>query len=832
MKVNFKTFIFLLLIISALLLLFAVNSITYIFSKIFITKEKQNEYEAIIEIFEEYFKRSIRNNENFLKKTIELIKYENSFEEKKRQIERLLEFYPSIKYFIIFNNEGYIKEIYPFKKEALNLYLGNNTIFKNLGKGSILGPYTFLVDKKSYYIQYMQVSNGFAIILFDIPDFNSFLKALKDKDYFSFLVDASGNIIAHHDETLVMERANIKMFSDDLNEIKETKKPREFNIKDQKLFLYSKFIPFLNNYIFIGNEYSRAFWEYDIFIKQLLWLLLIFTLLSIVISLFASNFLEKPLKEIFKMINSIKKQNYDVYPSNTYFLEFNLLAESLSEMGKVISDREDKLARIFEASRDAIAISTLDGELLDINPSGVKMFGYKDKSEMKNIKTPDLYLNLDDRKKIIEKLNKTGYVENFEVKFKKSDGSIFHGLITSSLVRDKDGNPLFLLSVIKDITEKIKIQQQLFQSQKMESIGRLTGSIAHDLNNMLTVISSNNQLIKLYAKDNEKIQKYTDGISNAVEKTKDFIKKLLSFSKKQILEFKNYDINEVIKEEVKLFKPTIREDIKLEVAFFKEPLHVNIDRTQFTQVLLNLLINAIEAMPEGGSIKISVDRKIIEKEVADKYPRVKEGDFACISFSDTGKGIPEEIRDKIFEPFFTTKESGTGLGLSTVYNIVEQHKGFINVYSEIDKGTTFKIYIPITEATKDREEQQIEFHSIEKKRILLIEDNNDVRIAIEDLLKKYGFEVFSFSNGLEFIEKFEQYKDKFDICLSDVIMPKMSGLELYKKLKEIKPDIKFIFMTGYANNIEQVNALIREGLKIISKPFSMKELIEKIREIQ
>ncbi len=199
-------------------------------------------------------------------------------------------------------------------------------------------------------------------------------------------------------------------------------------------------------------------------------------------------------------------------------------------MGRTIAEREMELSKLFETSRDAIVFSTLDGKLLNINPQGLKIFGYKDKNQIESV--TDFYYNIEDRKRILEKIIKEGYVESFEVKLKRADRSLFYGLISSSLVRDEKGNPLFLISTIKDITEKIKMQEQLFQSQKMESIGRLAGSIAHDLNNMLTVISSNNQLIQLYNKDNEKIKKYTEGIANAVDKTKDFIKKTSCLFKK------------------------------------------------------------------------------------------------------------------------------------------------------------------------------------------------------------------------------------------------------------------------------------------------------------
>ncbi len=827
---NFKTFIFILLLIFAVSLIISTNAYIYIFSKILITRDKQNEYEAIIETFQQYFEGNIKDNEIFLNSVRNIIERETNSKERKVQLQRLLELNPSVKYIIIFSKNGFIKKIYPERKDALNLYLGNSPIFLDIGKALFSGPHVFLIDRKSYYAQSLKFRDDYISILVDLPDFNSYLKGLNKKGYVSFVVDNKGKIIAHYEESFVNEGMNIKMLISDLYEIRETDTPKEFTIKDKKYLLYSKYIPPLDKYIFMGNEYRRAFAEYNIFKEQILWLVLFFIMIAFALSLVVSNFIQKPFFELFGLIDNIKKRNKNLSFTKTYFLEFNNLAENISDMGREIAEIEEKLVKLFETSRDAIIISDIKGQILEINPAGLQMFGYENKEQIESALA--FYSKPSDRSRFIEQVMQKGYIENYEIKAKRKDGSYFYALLSSSLVRDERNEPLFFISVAKDITEKLRIQQQLFQAQKMESLGKLVGTIAHDLNNMLTVVSSNNQLIQIHTKEDEKIGKYTEGIAVAVGKIRDFIKQLLAFSKRQVFEFKIYDLNEVIQEEIKLLKPALREDVTLKVKTYSEPLYVSLDVTQFTQVLLNLLVNSLEAMPNGGEISISLERKRIEKIVADSYPRVKEGVFACVSFSDTGKGIPEEIIDKIFEPFFTTKESGTGLGLSTVYSIVEQHKGFINVYSELGKGTTFRIYLPLTDKEKETSLKIENKITVEKRRILLVEDNPEVRTAIEELLRKYGFEVHSFASGVELIEKFDYYIDRFDVCLSDIIMPRMNGLELYRKLKQTKPDIKFLFMTGYAENIEQINELTKEGLKVLSKPFSIDEFVQKIREIE
>jgi len=555
-------------------------------------------------------------------------------------------------------------------------------------------------------------------------------------------------------------------------------------------------------------------------------------MLSIAISLILSKVLLKPVKEILKIIQKIKEGQYNVTPYKSGLEELDIVSYNLSQMAKIIYDREVKLQKIFDASVDAIILSTPEGDIIDINDSGIKMFGLESKEEAIKLKTQQIYQDKSHRLKVLKELEQKGYVKDFEVTFKRKNGEIFYALLSSSVVRDEKGGILFIVSSIKDITEKRKLQEQLFQAQKMESIGRLTGSIAHDFNNILSMISGSNQLIQLLTKDNPQIQRHTETITKGVERARDFIKKLLVFTKSQPMEFKVYDINEIIKEEIKIFKPTLREDISMEFEPFDKPLPVNLDRTQFTQILLNLTVNAMEAMPEGGVIKIVVEHKKFDPDAVKSYPFAKEGDYACISFTDTGKGIPKDIMDKIFDPFFTTKSEGTGLGLATVYSIVQQHGGFINVYSEEGKGTIFRIYFPLTESKEKVSEEKEEDMPIEIRSIFLVEDNNEVRAVVEEMLKSIGLNVMSFSSGFEALEKFKETKEQIDLCLFDVVMPSIGGVELYKKFREIKPDVKVLFMTGYANNVAQINELIKEGMKILHKPFTISDFKKKISEIK
>ncbi len=812
-----------------LITIISVNSAIFHLSQTYFLEEKKGNYDILISNLQNSLNKLIEVKKQIISEITKIIADEKNSEEKKNKINLFLKLNPSIKYILIFDKEGYLEEIYPFRKDALKLYFGSTKMFNDIRKHSFSGPHTFLIDRNTYYAQSNAFNSKHIVILFDPIDFNSPLKELYKKGYCASIVDENGRIIGHGNEILAEEGTNIKTRINLLNNIEEMSKPNMFFVNGQKKLVYSKYLESINKYIFLCEDWKQAFFQFNLIKRQLFILFLIYIVLAIPISFMIAEFLKQSLSKVSQALKAIKNHNYNVTLERTIFKEFNEFSENLIEIAKDLAKKEEKISKLFLFANDAIIISSLDGEVQEINPFGCKIFGYKNPSEIDNISK--LFLNPEDFYRIKNEILNKGYLENSDFKFISKDGNTIYGLISCSLAKDEKGNPVFLILFIKDITDRIKMQEQLFQAQKMESIGRLAGSIAHDLNNMLTVISSNNQLIQLYTKDNEKIKKYTEGISAAVDKTKDFIRKLLTFSKRQIYETKIYDINEVLREEIKLLKPTIREDIILSFEMASEPLYVNMDRNQFTQVLLNLLVNAMEAMPEGGNIKISISKSFIDKYTTQINPDLKEGAFVCISFSDTGFGIPEEIRDKIFEPFFTTKPQGTGLGLSTVYNIIKQHGGFINVYSEVGIGTTFKIYLPLSDKAAVVEESISEDIKFDKMRILLIEDNQDVRTALEDLLKKFGFQIYSFSNPLDLLDNFNEYRDKFDLCLSDVVMPKMNGLQLYRKLKELKPDIKFIFMTGYANNIKEINEALKEGMKIIQKPFDIKEFLRKIKEL-
>lgn len=833
MKKTFKIYTFLTLISTSILLIFFINTIIFIIAKKQMKKEKSKEYETTIKTVSYYIDRIIEEKSKDLNVISGYLKSQEKFENKINQIINFLSINTDIKYTLIVDNKGIVRYTFPLKEFILGIDLSNDPIVKKSGKVSFYGPYVSIIDKKPYYIMSKKLTETTILIFIDIPEINSLIETLESQGYYGFIVDDKGFAIAHVNDEIVKQGLNLSHYDFIKKGIEGIEEMIEADLDDKKFMFLARKIPKTEYTFFIGNEYYEALSSFYVLRGKIIYIILLITIFLFPLSLLISRRFIKPVHNIISMTEKLKKGEYNIPKAKSNINELEEISEAIYEMNKIISDREITLRKIFEASKDAIVISNFEGYILDFNDAAAKMFGFNDKNGVSpELKKDILYYNdISDRNFILDKLIEKESIENYEVIFKKKDGTLFYGLISSTLVKDEKGKVLFIVSTIKDMTDKRKLQEQLFQAQKMESIGRFASSIAHDFNNILSIIHGSNQLIQMHTKNNPQIEKYTSSITNGVEKARDLIRKLLAFSKKQPLNPKISDLNEVIKEEIKLIKPSIREDIILELKTSNSPLLVNLDRTQFTQIILNLTVNAIDAMPDGGKITISTEEKNFEHEDKKIYPFIREGDYACINFSDTGIGIPEEIKNKIFEPFFTTKVDGTGLGLATVYGIVQQHNGFMTVYSEEGKGTTFKIYLPLSAYSKKYQEEKDNNNEISIKNILLVEDNNEVRTIVEEMLKINGFEVYSFSNGSEALNQFEEIKNIIDLCLFDIIMPSMGGFELYKKIKEIKPNIKVLFMTGYADDLSQIRTIIKEGQQVINKPFSIAELRRKIKEI-
>ena len=406
----------------------------------------------------------------------------------------------------------------------------------------------------------------------------------------------------------------------------------------------------------------------------------------------------------------------------------------------------------------------------------------------------------------------------------------------------KKGEKEFLV-IVRDITENKKLERQLVQAQKMETVGTLAGGIAHDFNNILTVINGYCEIGLNKAKENKPVINEIKSIYDATKRAIKLVSQLLAFSRKQLISPRVLDLNKMISDLYDMLKRLISEDIHLEFKFNEKDLKIRIDPSQLEQILVNLVVNAKDAIEEKGNkakekkITIETGLVFIDNEYVKEHPGSREGEFVVISVSDTGIGMSKEVRDKVFEPFFTTKEvgKGTGLGLSTVYGIVKQNNGFVYIYSEEGEGTSVKVYFPRVKGTAGESIKKKKIKRIDKKgrgeTILIVEDSDDVRMFLKDALESLGYNVVESSNGREALEVFNKMKSEIDLVITDLVMPEMNGKELSDRISEIKKDVKIIFTSGYTKNHIAHRGIIKEGITLLQKPYSLNELSEKIRDI-
>jgi two-component system cell cycle sensor histidine kinase/response regulator CckA len=502
---------------------------------------------------------------------------------------------------------------------------------------------------------------------------------------------------------------------------------------------------------------------------------------------------------------------------------------------EALLESEQNYRALFEESKDIIYMSTPDGKFLDINPAGIELFGYPSKEEILQINIAnDLYANPDDREKFQQVLARDGYVKDYEVVIKRRDGEHIIVLLTSTAVQDEKGEIIAYRGIMKDITERKRLEQQLLQAQKMEAVGQLAGGVAHDFNNILTAIIGFGTLLKIETGKDELLRSYVTQILTSAERAATLTQALLAFSRRQIISPTPLNLNEIIQRVERLLSRLIGEDIELSTFLTDKDLTVMADSGQIETVLMNLATNARDAMPDGGSLIIKTERIELDHEFIKAHGYGKPGFYALISVEDTGLGMDDKTKERIFEPFFTTKEvgKGTGLGLAMVYGIIKQHNGYINVYSEPRKGSIFKIYLPLIKSKV--EEAEPVAHPVLKggtETVIVAEDDAQVRELIKEVLEGLGYKVMEAEDGEDALKVFNENKDRIQLLILDVVMPKKNGKEVYNEIGKVRPDIKAIFISGYNADIIHQKGILEEGLDFISKPILPDELLRKVREV-
>jgi two-component system cell cycle sensor histidine kinase/response regulator CckA len=426
--------------------------------------------------------------------------------------------------------------------------------------------------------------------------------------------------------------------------------------------------------------------------------------------------------------------------------------------------------------------------------------------------------------------------------FRRKDGTTFPVLIEDRLLQNEEGKIVGIRAALQDITERkeaeekmVSLQEQLRQSQKMEAVGRLAGGIAHDFNNLLTVIQGHCEISLLQFQGNNPLREDIVEIKKAADRAGNLTRQLLAFSRRQIMEMKVIDLNALLRELEKMLRRVMGEDVELVTVLDEHLGKIKMDPGQMEQVVLNLAINARDAMPSGGKFILETTNVSLDEKYARSHIGVEAGRHVMLSVTDTGSGMSLQVKERLFEPFFTTKEKGkgTGLGLSTVYGIIKQSSGNIWVYSEPGHGSTFKIYLPRVDEQADNLFRRDDTVSMlyGNETVLLVEDEPSVRGLAARVLRKQGYNVLEAVNGGEALQIADTYSGKIDLLLTDVVMPQIGGKELYDQLKPLRADLKVLFTSGYTETAIVQQGNLPPGVAFLQKPFSPIFLTHKVREL-
>jgi PAS domain S-box-containing protein len=480
--------------------------------------------------------------------------------------------------------------------------------------------------------------------------------------------------------------------------------------------------------------------------------------------------------------------------------------------------------------------SSVDGTFLDVNPALIAMLGYESTEEVLRLDPKqDVFLAPEEQIRLMEEFQQKGRLDGIEVRWKRRDETAITVRLSGRAVTAEDEPDKVLEIIAEDVTERRALEEQFRQAQKMEAVGRLAGGVAHDFNNLLLVVSGYTEVLLEALKPEDELYPKAQAIQQAADRATTLTRQLLAFSRKQMLELKVVDVNAIVSDMERLLRPLIGENVELTTRLLPNLGHTRADAGQLEQVIMNLVVNAKDAMPQGGRITIQTSGVKFEQGARLEHSLVPPGDYVMLSVSDTGTGMDKETQSRIFEPFFTTKEKGkgTGLGLSTVYGIVKQSGGYIFANSSLGQGTTFRIYLPrVTDAAA---------HSGPVKAasaagggcetVLLVEDEESVRQLVRETLLASGYKVLEADNGEAGLRQVRERQGAIDMIITDVVMPGMSGRELANQVTADWPKIKVLYLSGYIEDAIIHDGVLEPGTAFLQKPFTLQALSRKVREV-
>ncbi|MGH9494942.1 MAG: PAS domain S-box protein [Candidatus Sulfotelmatobacter sp.] len=496
---------------------------------------------------------------------------------------------------------------------------------------------------------------------------------------------------------------------------------------------------------------------------------------------------------------------------------------------------EARYRSLVQSSVYGIYRSSLEGRFLDVNLALITMLGYESAEEMLLLDPEkDVFAQPQEHARVIEDFRRSGRLDGIEVKWKRKDGNVITVRISGRAVSSADEPADVLEAIAEDVTERRALEDQFRQAQKMEAVGRLAGGVAHDFNNLLMVVSGYAEVILAQLPLDHPLHEKGQAIQQAADRATTLTRQLLAFSRKQLLELKVVDVNAIVQDMERLVRPLIGENVELITTLSPEAAHTRADAGQLEQVLMNLVVNAKDAMPAGGKLIIQTQNIVVDETHRPEQQFIRPGNYVTLSVSDTGTGMDKETQSRIFEPFFTTKEKGkgTGLGLSTVYGIVKQSGGYVMVQSEQGRGTAFHIYLPQVDAAVEKQTVPAPSAALGgSETVLLVEDEESVRQLVRDTLAAKGYNVLEAESGEAGLAAAAGHQGKIDLVITDVVMPGMSGRDLVKQLALARPEARVLYLSGYTEDAIVSDGSIESGRAFLQKPFSLQNLSRKVREV-
>ncbi|MCX7792909.1 MAG: transporter substrate-binding domain-containing protein [Thermodesulfovibrionales bacterium] len=502
------------------------------------------------------------------------------------------------------------------------------------------------------------------------------------------------------------------------------------------------------------------------------------------------------------------------------------------ERYRLIRENEERFRSLIENAPNPVIITTETGRITFLNRNFRDITGY-DIEKIKTLSELNQYLECNPPFREFnspqEAIN-----EYLDYRIRCADGKsrVWNFQLSSISMGNRERT---FIIIANDITDKKEMEEKLRLAQKMEIIGRFTGSIAHDFNNYLTAIIGFSEIVSMKLNDYPELKRHIDAVLESAEKAASLIKQLLAFSRKQVMKPQVMNLNEIVLGISKLIKKIIGEDIELKLDLYPSLWNIKADPAQIEQVVMNLVSNASDAMPDGGVLTIHTSNTFFDDDCAMTEPSVTPGEYVMLAVEDTGIGMTEEVKARIFEPFFTTKEKGkgTGLGLATVYGIVKQSGGHISVHSEQGRGSTFKIYFPKTDEQPAQISSTLFPESIPSgdESILIVEDNKAVREFMKSVLIELGYRVYEAEDGIKALEILKEKEGKVDLLITDLIMPKMRGDRLAKEVEALYPGLKILLISGYTEDIKIEKGSFKQEIKFLDKPLNARQLAVVVREV-